>query len=142
MCADHHVSFLEDSSCSNQLAFDGVAYILWSSWRILSWISLLPRKTTTNFGPLDVFLYNKKAISDIKISDHLMAVNIGCHFNALGNSYQQKVSTLEPWQSSPFRISIFKYCMVALDAFSSSQYLRVYSLVKTWNIYTYAICDA
>ncbi|KAI7874702.1 hypothetical protein K492DRAFT_174263 [Lichtheimia hyalospora FSU 10163] len=83
----------------------------------------------TNFGPLD-FSTTRNRFGDIKIPDHLMAVNARCHFNALGSSYQQKV------------ISIFKYYMVALDAFSSSQNLRVYSLVKTWIICAYAICDA
>ena len=33
-------------------------------------------------------------------------------------------------------------CTGALDDLSSSQYLRVYSSVKTWIIWAYAICDA
>ncbi|KAI7880460.1 hypothetical protein K492DRAFT_75667 [Lichtheimia hyalospora FSU 10163] len=63
------------------------------------------------------FSATPRQFGGIKISDHLMAVNVRCHFNALGSSCQQRVSTLEPWQSSSLRISTFKYCMAALDAF-------------------------
>ncbi|KAI7875668.1 hypothetical protein K492DRAFT_173185 [Lichtheimia hyalospora FSU 10163] len=45
---------------------------------------------------------------DIKILDHLMAVIVMCHFNALsGNSYQQLMSCIG--RSSSLRISSFKY---------------------------------
>ncbi|KAI7886288.1 hypothetical protein K492DRAFT_74417 [Lichtheimia hyalospora FSU 10163] len=87
------------------------------------------------------FSTTRSRFGDIKISDRLMTVNVGCHFNALGSSYQQKVSTLEPWQPSSLRKSIFKYCMVALDVFSSCLYLCVYYWIKTWIICAYAICD-
>ncbi|KAI7880950.1 hypothetical protein K492DRAFT_177545 [Lichtheimia hyalospora FSU 10163] len=78
-----------------------------------------------------------------------MAVIVKQHFIALGSSYQQLVSCIATrWIIGALAffflvdINLQEPVLVPLDAFSTSQYVHVYYLVKIWIICAYAICDA
>ncbi|KAI7883028.1 hypothetical protein K492DRAFT_54580 [Lichtheimia hyalospora FSU 10163] len=95
MFADQRVSFLVEP-CNNRATYHWGVHIFCGAHGWYYHGSLWYReKRRPTLGLWIDFSAIRKRFGDIKISD-LMAVNTRCHFNALGNSYQQKVSTLLP----------------------------------------------
>ncbi|KAI7876239.1 hypothetical protein K492DRAFT_23289 [Lichtheimia hyalospora FSU 10163] len=89
------------------------------------------------------FSAKRKRFGDIKILEHLMTVIVSYHFNALFGKQPSVTGVVIGAIAFFFPVDInSSSCMSAKDVFSSCQYLRAYSLVKTWIICAYAICDA
>ena len=149
------VSLLDPSS-NNQL-------FLWRcqvySGALLAGIATYPFGTVKNddqtLGLWMEFSATRKRLGDIKIVDHLMAVIVMCHFNDLSKKQLSGTGVLY-WciitvtHGVVIRATAFFFpvdinsssCTGALDDLCTSQYLCVYSLIKTWIICAYAICDA